>query len=134
MRVMLELVKRGHLLHRGTYEIDDNTSFGAACADVWVKVREQCAAKATSIGALMDTMHDSVIDELNGAEIRLNKLSALVILTLVRLNILGFVLLVPRTFHSFRMNDHQWNSSCHPKQASDLIGRPTTGHNAHAFV
>jgi hypothetical protein len=74
MRVMLELVKRGHLLHRGTYEIDDNTSFGAACADVWVKVREQCAAKATSIGALMDTMHDSVIDELNGAEIRLNKL------------------------------------------------------------
>jgi len=74
MRVMLELVKGGRRLHEGTYEIDDNTSFGAACADVWVKVREQCAAKATSIGALMDTMHDSVIDELNGAEIRLNKL------------------------------------------------------------
>jgi hypothetical protein len=74
MRVMLELVKGGQRLHQGTYEIDDNATFGTACADVWVKVREQCAARATSIGALMDTMHDSVIDELNGAEIRLSKL------------------------------------------------------------
>ncbi len=40
----------------------------------WFKVREQCAAKATSIGALMDTMHESVLDELNGAEIRMKKL------------------------------------------------------------
>jgi hypothetical protein len=28
----------------------------------------------TSIGALMDTMHESVLDELNGAEIKLKKL------------------------------------------------------------
>jgi len=41
---------------------------------MWVKIREQCAAKATSIGALMDTMHESVLDELNGTEIRLQKL------------------------------------------------------------
>ena len=74
MRAMLELVKGGRRLHEGTYEIDDNTSFGAACADAWVKVREQCAAKATSIGALMDAMHDSVIDKLDGAETRLRKL------------------------------------------------------------
>ena len=71
MKVKLELIKRGHSLAEGIYEIDDNASFGAACADVWVKVREQCAAKATSIGALMDSMHESVLDELNGAEIRL---------------------------------------------------------------
>ena len=31
-------------------------------------------AKATSIGALMDTMHESVIEEFNGAQIRLTKL------------------------------------------------------------
>jgi len=74
MRVKLEVVKAGRRLHEGTYEIDDNASFGAACADVWFKVREQCAAKATSIGALMDTMHESVLDELNGAEIRMKKL------------------------------------------------------------
>jgi hypothetical protein len=74
MRVTLEIVKSGKRLHEGVYEIDDNASFGKACADVWVKVREQCDAKATSIGALMDSMHESVIDELNGAEIRLKRL------------------------------------------------------------
>lgn len=74
MRVKLELMKAGRRLHQGIYEIDDNASFGTACADAWVKIREQCAAKATSIGALMDTMHESVIDELDGAEIRLQKI------------------------------------------------------------
>jgi hypothetical protein len=74
MRVKLEITKTGKLLHQGVYEIDDNASFGAACADMWVKIREQCAANATSIGALMDMMHESVLDELNGAEIRLQKL------------------------------------------------------------
>ena len=74
MKVKLELIKRGHSLSEGIYEIDDNASFGAACADAWVKVREQCAAKATSIGALMDAMHESVLDELNGAEIRLKRI------------------------------------------------------------
>jgi hypothetical protein len=32
-------------------------------------------AKATSIGDLMDSMHESVIDELNGAVIKLTKQS-----------------------------------------------------------
>jgi hypothetical protein len=74
MRVKLQVTKAGKRLHEGVYEIDDNATFGAAFADVWVKVREQCAQSATSIGALMDTMHDSVLDELNGAEIKLQKL------------------------------------------------------------
>lgn len=74
MRVKLEVIKGGKRLHEGLYEIDDNESFGAACADIWVKIREQCAANATSIGALMDTMHESVLDELNGAEIRLQRI------------------------------------------------------------
>jgi hypothetical protein len=74
MRVKLEIMKAGKRLHEAVYEIDDNASFGAAFADVWVKIREQCAAKATSIGALMDSMHESVIDELDGAEIRLRRI------------------------------------------------------------
>ena len=74
MRVQFEIIKSGKMLHQGVYEIDDNASFGTACADVWVKIREQCAARATSIGALMDTMHESVIDELDGAEIRLRRI------------------------------------------------------------
>ena len=74
MRVQFEIIKSGRMLHQGVYEIDDNASFGTACADVWVKIREQCAARATSIGALMDNMHESVIDELDGAEIRLRRI------------------------------------------------------------
>jgi len=74
MRVKLEIVKSGKRLHEGVYDIDDNASFGKACADVWAKVREQCDAKATSIGALMDSLHESVIDELDGAEIRLKRI------------------------------------------------------------
>ena len=74
MRVQFEIIKSGRMLHQGVYEIDDNASFGTACAEVWVKIREQCAARATSIGALMDTMHESVIDELDGAEIRLRRI------------------------------------------------------------
>jgi hypothetical protein len=74
MKVRFELIKAGRRLHEGIYEIDDNESFGAACADAWFKIRERCAAKATSIGALMDTMHESVLDELDGAEIRLETL------------------------------------------------------------
>ena len=74
MRVKLEIMKAGKRLHEGVYEIDDQASFGNACADVWAKIREQCDAKATSIGALMDSLHESVIDELDGAEIRLRSI------------------------------------------------------------
>jgi hypothetical protein len=73
MRVKLEIVKAGSRLHEGVYEIDDTESFGAAWKDVWVKARERWMAKTTSIGDLMDSMHEGVIDELNGAEIKLAK-------------------------------------------------------------
>jgi hypothetical protein len=74
MRVKLEIVKAGSRLHEGVYEIDDTESFGAAWKDVWLKARERWMAKTTSIGDLMDSMHESVIDELNGAEIKLGRL------------------------------------------------------------
>jgi hypothetical protein len=74
MKVRLEVTKAGERLHEGTYNIDDTESFGAAWQDVWVKLRERAMAKATSIGALMDTLHESTINEMNGATIRLTKI------------------------------------------------------------
>ncbi len=74
MKVKLEIIKAGKRLHEGAYRIDDNASFGAACADAWVDIHERCMAKATSIGDLMDTMNESVIAELDGAEIRLTRI------------------------------------------------------------
>jgi len=74
MKVKLEVIKAGKRLHQGNYEIDDKTSFGAACAEAWSDIREQCMARATSIGDLMETMNENVIAEFSGAEIRLTKL------------------------------------------------------------
>ena len=38
MKVKLEITKAGRRLHEGVYEVDDNATFGAACADAWVKI------------------------------------------------------------------------------------------------
>ena len=48
MKLKLEITKAGRRLHEGVYEVDDNATFGAACADAWVKIREQCAARSPS--------------------------------------------------------------------------------------
>ncbi len=74
MKVKLELTKAGKRLHQAIYDVDDTDSFGAAWKDVWVKARERSMAKPSSIGALMDAMQETVIDELNGAELKLTKL------------------------------------------------------------
>lgn len=71
MKVKLEVTKANKRLHQGIYEIDNSQTFGAAFGDVWVKVREDCMAEAGSVGAFMDTMHEGVIDQLNGATINL---------------------------------------------------------------
>jgi len=74
MRVKFEITKAGRRLHEGVYEIDDTESFGAAWKDIWIKARERWMAKTSSIGDLMDSMHGSVIDELDGAQIKLKRL------------------------------------------------------------
>ncbi len=74
MKFKLEITKAGKRLHEGTYELDDIETFSAAWKDVWVKARERWMAKTTSIGELMDTIHEGVLDELNGAQIKLQKL------------------------------------------------------------
>jgi hypothetical protein len=74
MKVKFELTKAGKRLHQATYDIDDTDSFAAAWKDVWIKARERSMARSSSVGDLMDSMHETVIDELNGAEMRLTKL------------------------------------------------------------
>lgn len=74
MKVKLEIAKAGKRLHEGIYEINDTEGFAAAWKDVWVKARERWMRQRTSIGDLMDSLHGGVIDELNGAEIKLTRL------------------------------------------------------------
>jgi len=74
MKVRLEVVKAGHLLHEGSYEINDKASFAAACAQAWAAIHERCMAEATSVGQLMDTINENVLEALIGAEIKLKSL------------------------------------------------------------
>lgn len=69
MRVQLQINKRDALLFAGIYEIEDAESFGKAFADAWAKLREQQLSGETSVGALMDHIGGTVLDQLEGAQI-----------------------------------------------------------------
>jgi len=73
MRIRLRIKKRGALLYEGVHEIIDHESFGAAFADVWRSVRERQLEKTTSVGELMDIINDEMLDQLQGAEISIQK-------------------------------------------------------------
>ena len=73
MRVKLRIKKDGIPWYEGVYDIVDAASFGEACADAWAKLREQKFQRATSIGALYDTLEEHLIDELDGAELSFEK-------------------------------------------------------------
>lgn len=74
MQVRLRISKDGASLYEMNYEVSDAASFGAACADAWMALREQHLGRATSIGALMEELDDNVLDQLNGATISLGKI------------------------------------------------------------
>jgi hypothetical protein len=73
MKVKLR-IRKGATLYEAVHTITDAESFGRAFADVWVQLHNRRLQKATSIGALMEVLNEDVVEELNGAEIRLEKL------------------------------------------------------------
>ena len=73
MRIKLRIKKRGALLYEGVHEIIDQESFGAAFTDVWRTVRERQLEKTTSVGQLMDILNDEMFEQLQGAEISIQK-------------------------------------------------------------
>jgi hypothetical protein len=76
MNVKLRIKSDDSLLCEGTYDIRDAESFGAACADVWEKLRAERLGKATSIGALYDVLNDNVLDLLLRAKLSVEKLTS----------------------------------------------------------
>ncbi|WP_454625875.1 hypothetical protein [Bradyrhizobium cenepequi] len=70
MKAELQIIKNGVVLHSGVYEIDDADGFGKACSSLWSALRERQLNNETSIGALMDHLYRSVLDQLVGAQIR----------------------------------------------------------------
>jgi hypothetical protein len=73
MKVQLRIQRGGSSLFEGSYEITDAETFGRACADAWEQIRTRRLDKATSVGALIDMLNQTVLDELQDAEITLNK-------------------------------------------------------------
>ncbi len=74
MRIKLVVKKRGSALYEAVHEIDDAESFGRAFADVWAQLQDRRLQKTTSIGALMEVLNEDVLEELDGAQIGLQKL------------------------------------------------------------
>lgn len=73
MRTNLRISKHGRLLFEGAYEISDADSLGRACSDAWAQLLQRQVAKATSIGAAVDMLHQAVRDDLNGTQISFEK-------------------------------------------------------------
>jgi len=73
MQIKLRIERSGSPLFEGTYEITDADSFGHACADAWEQMRTRRLDKASSVGALMDMLHQNVLEELQGAQITLSR-------------------------------------------------------------
>ena len=73
MKIKLRIKKKGTLLYEGVHEIIDQESFGAAFARVWQGVRQKRLEATTSVGELMEIINDEVLDQLQGAEISIEK-------------------------------------------------------------
>ena len=74
MNVRLQIIKNKKAIFEDRYEISDAESFGRAFSDIWSKLRRAQFDRETSIGALMDHLgDDGVLDQLNGASIRMER-------------------------------------------------------------
>ena len=73
MKVKLRIKKQGTLVYEGVHEIIDQDSFAAAFGKVWQGVRQKRLEATTSVGELMEILNDEVLDQLQGAEISIEK-------------------------------------------------------------
>jgi hypothetical protein len=73
MKVELRITKNGAELYAGLHNIKDSESFGRACADAWQQVQRTQLNRETSIGAVLEHVNDSVVDQLDGASISVTK-------------------------------------------------------------
>jgi hypothetical protein len=73
MKVKLQITKDGASLYAGAYDIGDAQSFGNACSDAWQQLQQARLNRETSIGAVMEHVNDSVLDQLHGSTITITR-------------------------------------------------------------
>jgi hypothetical protein len=74
MKVRLEIRKDGQAVFDGTLDATDAESFAKSWAEVWSALSRQSIEAATSIGALYERLNERVLDQLNGAELRVTRM------------------------------------------------------------
>lgn len=73
MKVKLSIEREETVLFEDRYEIVDAESFGKACSQAWMQMREKRAAEATSVGALFEELDSALLQELLDARMKLSK-------------------------------------------------------------
>jgi len=73
MKFKLVVRKRGSILYEDVHVITDAESFGTAFTSVWARLQDRRLQRTTSIGELMEVLNEDVLDELDGAQIHLEK-------------------------------------------------------------
>ncbi|HEX5997969.1 MAG TPA: hypothetical protein VFZ16_01025 [Hyphomicrobiaceae bacterium] len=73
MKRKLRISKEGAVLYEGVHEVFDAETFGRAFAEMWRQMQDRRLQRTTSIGALMEVLNEELVDELNGAQIGLEK-------------------------------------------------------------
>jgi hypothetical protein len=73
MRVRLSIERDGTVLFEDRYDIFDAESFGKACSQAWMQLRERRAQAATSVGALFEELDSQLLQELLESGMKLSK-------------------------------------------------------------
>ena len=66
MKLRVTVSKDARTLFEKLYDVSDEESFGAACADAYVQLKERQRGKTNSIGALYETFDEGLPALLNG--------------------------------------------------------------------
>jgi hypothetical protein len=73
MKMRLAIRRGEATLYDGVHDVSDADSFGRAFTQAWNHLQEKDFEKATSVGALFDSMEERLLDRLLGADIRLTR-------------------------------------------------------------
>jgi hypothetical protein len=73
MKFKLSVRKAGTKIYENVHDIRDLEGFRGAFGDVWVELQDRRLQETSSIGALMEVLAEDLLEDLDGSEIRLEK-------------------------------------------------------------
>jgi hypothetical protein len=74
MKLKFSISKKGAVLYEGVHDVIDAETFGRAFVEMWTQMQDRRLQETTSIGALMEVVNEDLVDQLNGAQMRLEEM------------------------------------------------------------